>query len=436
MPTPPPAYSASDAAGSSRWFANRVSSLTPGSVRLLHNAGAWESIEHKQPYTHMRVWDASSTDPRASLSFDADSATPVVPGHAPAIAWIVQNHLVQDALAQLVKRTPSISLYNSSKVADIAVDEFTQRPVVTLASGQRIHSQLLVGADGANSKVREFAGIETLGWDYNQHGLVATVRISQNDEHDGVPLDAHSRMPKNDTAWQRFLPTGPIAMLPLAEGYASLVWSTRPDLAARFAKAPAGVFVELVNAAFNNPAQDVEFLAEQILADGSVADTGVDLKAEAAWGLSRAGATSSSAMRPPKVVDVLENSRAPFPLRLRNSTTYIGDRLVLIGDAAHTVHPLAGQGLNLGLADAAALARIVSVAARDGVDVGHSEAVCAAYESERYAAGVGMAGAVDTVGRVFGGDPSSAWAQLRGLGMRVVDSSAVLKRLFVGAASS
>nr|KAJ3419120.1 putative ubiquinone biosynthesis monooxygenase [Polyrhizophydium stewartii] len=303
-------------------FANRASSITPGSARFLQGLGVWDAIEPKQAYTRMVVWDSESD---GRVDFDAYShgagAAAMPEGHGPAIAWMVQNHLIQHQLAECVARTPSIVLFNESKVHSIVRSESSGLPVVSLDRGEPIECQLLVGADGLHSKVREYAGIESIGWDYDQHGIVATLAV----EDDGTG---------NDTAWQRFLPTGPIALLPdvqqLAPGYSSLVWSTKPAIAAKLTKAAPEVFVELVNAAFHNPVADIDFLGSQVQADGSIAD-GVDIAGEASWGRERARGQDSGERMPPRVVGVQPKSRAPFPLRLRNSTSYVYERTALIG---------------------------------------------------------------------------------------------------------
>ncbi|KAH6588239.1 hypothetical protein BASA61_006048 [Batrachochytrium salamandrivorans] len=359
-------------------FANRVSSITPGSARFLN------AIPDKHDYSKMCVWDSSSD---GMMHFEANEAHLTLPDSSPAIGWIVQNHQIQAALAELTQRTPAITLFNSSAVTSISNDNPSCFPSVAFSSGDRFSCQLLIGADGGNSKVREFAGIQSIGWDYDGHGLVATLEI-QNDSN------------CNDTAWQRFLPTGPIAILPLSSTKSSMVWSTTPAIAAKLLKLSDEDFVELVNAALHNPALDVEFALNQILPDGSVSSE-------------------------PK-------SRAAFPLRLRNSTAYTGRRVALIGDAAHTIHPLAGQGLNLGLADAQALSKAIVDAAKHGGDLG-SDVVCDVYARERFAKSLSMLGAVDGVSRVFGGMlPSS----LRGMGMNAINSSDLLKKAFMAMASA
>ncbi|KAJ1332263.1 hypothetical protein BSLG_008922 [Batrachochytrium salamandrivorans] len=224
---------------------------------------------------------------------------------SPAIGWIVQNHQIQAALAELIQRTPAITLFNSSAVTSISNDNPSCFPSVVLGSGDRFSCQLLIGADGGNSK--------------------------------------------------------------LSSTKSSMVWSTTPAIAAKLLKLSDEDFVELVNAALHNPALDVEFALNQILPDGSVSSE-VDLKSEIEWGRLRGAAVGSGQGSPHRVVRVQPKSRAAFPLRLRNSTAYTGRRVALIGDAAHTIHPLAGQGLNLGLADAQALSKAIVDAAKHGGD--------------------------------------------------------------------
>ncbi|KAK6098047.1 putative ubiquinone biosynthesis monooxygenase [Batrachochytrium dendrobatidis] len=397
-------------------FANRVSSITRGSALFLDQIGVWDRILVKHPYTKMHVWDASSD---GVMAFDADSSQVDLKPHGePAIGWIVQNHLIQASLAQIVSQTPSITIFNSSTVTDISADALSGVPTVVLNNGHQFSCQLLVGADGMNSKVREFAGIESIGWDYNMHGLVATLQVDDSASD-------------NDTAWQRFLPTGPIAMLPLAKGYASLVWSTTPHLASLFKKMSDAHFVEFVNCAFHNPLQDLQFACDQLHPDGSIDDS-VNLKDEIAWGLERSsGSESGESRKALRVIGVQPYSRAPFPLRLRNSTSYTSTRTALVGDAAHTIHPLAGQGLNLGLADAQSLCKAIEQGSQHGSDVG-SSSVCEAYGRDRFAKGVGMLAAVDGVARAFGGMIPSA---LRSTGMNLINSSSVVKKTIMNLAS-
>ncbi|KAJ3332518.1 putative ubiquinone biosynthesis monooxygenase, partial [Kappamyces sp. JEL0680] len=173
-------------------YSNRVSSLTPTSVQFLKDLGAWGLIdrERKWPYHTMHVWDAV-----------ADGAIDFKKSSEP-IAHVVENRLLQAALAKVAESLQSVEVFDKEKVESI--ESFDDRPVLTLASGIQITCDLLIGADGPNSKVREFAGIESVGLNYSQHGLVGTVLIEQCD---------------NKAAWQRFLPSGPIALLPVSAAH-------------------------------------------------------------------------------------------------------------------------------------------------------------------------------------------------------------------------
>ena len=236
-----------------------------------------------------------------------------------------------------------------------------------------------MGADGINSPVRAYSKIDSYGWDYNTRAIVATL------------LHPPRTFPSNTTAYQRFLPTGPIAFLPLSPTASSLVWSTTPALAAVLTKADPAILAGMINAAFRLPELSVRFLHGRLLEQPSL--TPEDLRAEIAFreqahAIAPHSAYASAAVNPeqasvgipphgadalpPLVTDIQPGTIASFPLRFRHAEEYIGTRTVLIGDAAHIVHPLAGQGLNLGLGDAAALARCVSTALTLGGDIGTS----------------------------------------------------------------
>ncbi|KAJ3303889.1 putative ubiquinone biosynthesis monooxygenase [Kappamyces sp. JEL0829] len=348
----------------------------------------------------MHVWDAV-----------ADGAIDFKKSSEP-IAHVVENRLLQAALAKVAESLQSVEVFDKEKVESI--ESFDDRPVLTLASGIQIACDLLIGADGPNSKVREFAGIESVGLNYSQHGLVGTVLIEQCD---------------NKAAWQRFLPSGPIALLPLSTTQSSIVWSLTGDLASRLVKLSPDNFCQLLNAAIHNPVQDVQFLLESIDKNG---ETTVDFASEAAWGRDRAGLAQTQSGAP-WVVSVTEGSRAPFPLRMKHATTYSGHRVVLVGDAAHTVHPLAGQGLNLGLADSESLSRLLLQGIQNGQDIGSSQAL-SEYTAERYLHNAGMLMACDGLSRLFTNN-NSVLAGLRSFGLGALNKSAGLKSVFMKIAS-
>jgi 2-octaprenyl-3-methyl-6-methoxy-1,4-benzoquinol hydroxylase/2-octaprenylphenol hydroxylase len=226
------------------------------------------------------------------------------------LGTIVENALVQWSLWQSLLTMGGVELFCPDRVAGL---EYTDgEPVISLASGKTINGSLLVGADGANSAIRKLLGIRQDHWEYGQRGLVAVVRTAT---------------PNDGLAWQRFLEGGPVAFLPLADGTSSIVWSLPEAEAVRL--------MEL---------DESEFLAEL---DNAVAG------GEGHW--------------PDRVLAC--GPRAAFPLTMRLSERYTGNRAVLIGDAAHVVHPLAGQGVNLGLLDAAALVEVLVNARNGGLDI-------------------------------------------------------------------
>ncbi len=227
------------------------------------------------------------------------------------LGTIVENDLVQWSLWQSISMMAGIELYCPDRVAGL--DYADGSPVVVLESGLRLGARLLAGADGANSRIRELLGIGQKHWEYGQTGVVGVVE---------------SAAPNPGVAWQRFLDGGPLAFLPLADGASSIVWSCPEREAARL--------LDL---------DEPSFLAE----------------------LEQAAAGSPDHW--PGKLDRI-GPRAAFPLTMRLSERYCARRAVLLGDAAHVMHPLAGQGVNMGLLDAAALAEVLIDARRAQRDIG------------------------------------------------------------------
>ncbi|KAI9242653.1 MAG: hypothetical protein BYD32DRAFT_402981 [Podila humilis] len=428
-------------------YSNRVSSLTPKSVAFLKRIGVWSELDSSRiaACNGMQVWDGVSG---ARITFDAAhsndrstflqqvfaDAPPPPPssgateqGDQSPLAWMTENLHVQYGLQKQMlahkNRGVQLDIFEKTKVQGInqpSSTDISEWPVITLDNGKKLQTRLLVGADGVNSPVRSFAKIESLGWDYSQFGLVATLEV---DHSFSTALDQGKGV-----AWQRFLPTGPIAMLPLNNGYASLVWSTSPKIAQDLKKLPAQDFCAVVNAAFHASPADLEYLYRSIGPDGQPQ---VDFQKEIEWRASvqelesQAVAHRSKDAKPPKVVAVQENTRAPFPLRMRNSNSYVEDRVVLVGDAAHTVHPLAGQGLNQGLADVECLARVIEQSLLSGSDIGNIHSLTP-YSSERFLPNLAMLGTVDKLSKLYNTDFGPVvWA--RSLGLTAVDNMGPIK---------
>lgn len=338
---------------------SRVSALSRSSERVLMTAGAWERMppERLCPYERMIVWPQSlpSRSPEA-LTFDAAHAG------EPNLGHIVENRLVQwAALAAFEAAGGTVIAAGLSqlRMADSQVEIEAVNP---------LECSLIVGADGARSKVRESAGLHALAESYGQTALVANVR---------------TELPHESSAWQRFLDTGTLAFLPLADGSSSIVWSADENLAASLLAMPQERFEDELRRA-----------SDGVL--GSVR---------------------------------LDTDRVALPLRRLNVERFTANRCALIGDAAHVVHPLAGQGVNLGLLDAAALADCIRDAHLRGEDPG-APGVLRRYERWRKSEIAPMAIAIDAFNRhlAHGVGPLSRLAQ-RGLSW--VNRSDEAKRFFI-----
>ncbi len=272
----------------------RVSAITPASRNLLNNLGVWDAIQHQRvsPFTAMRVRDAAGTD---ALDFNANDIG------EEALGYIVENRLIANCLRAAANGNSDIE-WIESKVQSFSLEQ--EDAIVTLENGQVLLAQLVVGADGVSSLVREQAGIEQSGQEYREQAIVGVVEGS---------------LPNQAIAWQRFTEHDILAFLPLAENLYSIVWSVSDARAS-----------ELLDYS------ETDFCAAlQTLSENHV------------------GAVT------------LVSERAAFPLRGRQAKEYVRPRLALIGDAAHSIHPLAGQGVNLGFQDVAVLCDVLRNSDRD-----------------------------------------------------------------------
>lgn len=333
----------------------RVVGLAPSSIALLDELDVWTSIRAARagPYAHMHVWDGASG---TAIDFDAaDEGRDL-------LGWIVENDLVQWILWQALE-TAGVRRLCPAEVRGFEVRE--DRVTLELADGESLSARLLVAADGAASPLRELAGIATRERDYAQRAVVAHVATER----------VHER-----TAWQHFLPGGPLALLPLADGRSSIVWSLPEEEAQRV--------LALDDAAF-------------------MQELGV-----------------ASDFRLGRIVSTTQ--RAAFPLRLRLAESYQAERFVLLGDAAHAVHPLAGQGVNLGLRDVAELRDVLAEARDAGRDFAAAH-VLRRYARRRQSADTLDARGFDALARIYAWQ-SSPLVAVRGLGVRLLDRLAPLKR--------
>jgi 2-octaprenyl-3-methyl-6-methoxy-1,4-benzoquinol hydroxylase len=319
-----------------RWSAQqrdlRVYAFAPDNAAWLDALGVWRDVHcaRAQPYRRMRVWDAGGG---SELVFDADALA------RSELGWIVEHGLLADRLWQALQAS-GVALHCPARVQACTQEDDGVR--LELDDGTRLSAQLVVAADGAESSLRTLLGIGLDMHDYAQRGLVCYVTPER---------------PHEDTAWQRFLPGGPLALLPCADGDCSIVWSLPEAEAARV-----------------SALDDVAF----------------------GQALDAASAKRLGALR-------VSSPRAAFPLRRQLADAYARGRVVLVGDAAHVVHPLAGQGVNLGLRDVAALASLLADARERRADLAAPQRL-ARWARQRRSENAVAARAFEAINRVYASD--------------------------------
>ena len=330
----------------------RVSAISRASQRALNEAGAWQGVvaRRARPYEAMFVWDGTGD---GQIRFDSADLGEADLGH------IVENRIIQLALLEQIRKLDTVDLYCPSKLANFSIDQ--QQVSVKLDTSEQLSAHLLVGADGAQSKVRELAGIYLKTEDYGQSGLVCVVKTELSHE---------------STAWQRFMPTGPLAFLPLGDGSSSIVWTLPSDKADAVLRLETDAFKEAL-------AQALDYRLGAITAVGA---------------------------------------RAAFPLRGRHAEPYVQERIALVGDAAHTIHPLAGQGVNLGIKDAAELAHQIL---NHPADCGSMQ-VLRAYERARKGENVVTQKTMEGFRLLFGNN-LMPWQVFRNKGLNLVNGMNFLK---------
>ncbi len=337
-------------------FEPRVSAISLASQRLLEQLGAWPRVQAARhcSYREMTVWDGDGT---GRIHFDAAEL------HARSLGTIVENRNVVRALFEELADS-EVAVIDGVRVKSWAHDQG-----VELDDGRRLNARLVVGADGALSRLRQWAGLPTREWDYDQQAIVCTVRTRQSHCY---------------TAWQRFSLTGPLAFLPLAnetgdEHFCSIVWSQDTQEARRLMALDTDSFRRELEMAIERELGEVEAVSK----------------------------------------------RFAFPLRQRHAKDYVADGLVLVGDAAHTIHPLAGQGANLGYGDVRVLLQELERAKRLGL-APDDALVLARYQRRRKGENLTMMAAMEGFKQLFGRDELPVrW--LRNTGMRWLDQLAPVK---------
>jgi 2-octaprenylphenol hydroxylase len=335
----------------------RVFALSRASQRLLTICGVWDSLPAQRvfAYERMCVWDAGGEPQgKGSLTFDCAAIA------EPNLGFIVEGRALQWQCLQAARSAGAVLIEG----AVAAVHSSDADVSIRFRDGRVLRSQLLMAADGPESLTRELLGIETAGHTYHQDALVAHVRTAGS---------------HRNTAWQRFLGSGPLALLPLPDGRSSIVWSTARSEAARLRAMDGKAFGAALTAASGAVLGDCE----------------------------------------------LSTPLASFPLKLQYAAEYVRPRAVLLGDAAHVVHPLAGQGLNLGLLDCAALADVLGQGGGGGYFGEHR--LLRRYERWRRSENLLAAAALDGLERLFAAaNPVSTGLRIAGL--RAVDQMPFVKR--------
>ncbi|MFZ1513246.1 MAG: FAD-dependent monooxygenase [Tabrizicola sp.] len=345
-------------------FDGRAYALAIASVRLLTAIGVWPLVADKaQPILEIKASDGRAGEGAAPffLHFDAAEIEEGPMGH------MLEDRHLYAAFLHAMETVPGITLLSGESVQSQEVEP--SGATVTLASGRRLSAGLLVGCDGRGSGVAARAGIRRIGWGYGQTALVTAIRHER--DHQGI-------------AQQFFMPSGPLAILPLKGGHhSSIVWSEADATAAAIQALPDAGYLETLRPRFG------DFLGE----------------------ISLAG------------------DRFTYPLSLSLAERFIAPRLALVGDAAHGVHPIAGQGLNLGLRDVAALAEVLILARRRGEEPG-SPAALEEYQLWRRFDSTALALGMDAVNRLFSSD-NPLLRLGRDLGMGMVNALPGLRRGFI-----
>ncbi len=342
-------------------FEPRVSAISAASQELLRQLGVWPVLQENRHcnYQRMVVWDAEGT---GRVHFDAAEL------QVPELGTIVENRLLVQALFAGAQAS-TMQIFAAAKVTQWY--EQGRERGVRLADGRSLSATLVIAADGAQSRVRQWVGLPTREWDYGQHAIVCTVRT----EH-----------PHQYTAWQRFASTGPLAFLPLQATtdddtghFCSIVWSQDTLETQRLQKLDDAAFMAELECAIERQLGAVEAVSK----------------------------------------------RFAFPLRQRHAKSYIRPGLALIGDAAHSIHPLAGQGANLGYSDVAVLLDELAKARKRRL-APDDTLLLQRYQRRRKADNLTMMLAMDGFKRLFARDELPVrW--LRNTGMRLFDRAGILK---------
>lgn len=341
----------------------RVSALSLASKKIMQSVGAWEGVLNRRycPFRRMRVWETAG-----DTEFNSDDID------LPELGYIVENRVTQLALLDKLADYDNVELFAPASIKNINYSA-SGKTVLLLADGSELQAKVLVAADGGNSRVRQTVGLGVTSWDYNQHAMVIYVETDYGQQ---------------DITWQRFVPSGPQAFLPLTGNYGSIVWYNSADEVRRLKNLSAEALISEMTATF----PDCLGKIKQVL--------GV----------------------------------ASFPLKRQHAQQYVKAGVALVGDAAHMINPLAGQGVNIGLLDAAALAEVLVEADEKGENIG-DVAVLQRYEKMRRNENLRMMTVMDAFYRIFSNNilPMKFFRNLGlGLAERISPLKSKVMRMAIG----
>ncbi|CAM3843907.1 3-demethoxyubiquinol 3-hydroxylase [Rahnella bruchi] len=332
----------------------RISAIGCASVRFLQKLGAWEAVEKMRsvPYRRLETWEVDGSD----VKFDAQSLG------LPELGFMVENRVLQLALWQQFDVLPNLTRFCPAKLRHLLQHD-DQTWSLQLTTGELLHTKLVIAADGANSLVRQLAGIGVDGWEYRQHCML---------------INVETETPDQDVTWQQFFPSGPRAFLPLFGHQASLVWYDSPQRIR---------YLKTLN---------MQQLTTEVMQ-----------------------------AFPARLGNIKAISAGAFPLVRRHAQRYVLPGLALVGDAAHTINPLAGQGVNLGYRDVEALLSVLEKA-RDHDEAWSSEKVLLRYQRQRRLDNLLMQSGMDLFYTAFSNDLAPVKV-LRNLALMTAQRAGALK---------
>ncbi len=338
----------------------RCSAINGASKKIMQSLDVWEAIctQGVSPYQKMHVWDASGF---GEITFDANDVA------KPELGHIIENRVMLKALWEKALDTANVKLIVPGQPVSYSLkDTHCELTLESASEHKTISATVILGADGAHSWLRDNAKIDTQGWSYQQSAIVAVLE---------------TEVPHQKTAWQRFLPEGPLAFLPLANpNLCSIVWTASPESNAKRLQLEEQAFCEEAGQHFD--------------------------------------------YRLGKIISV--NERRSFPLEMQHAKQYVKERIALLGDAMHVIHPLAGLGVNLGFQDALSLIEILSLAKEKNEDLGAYQ-VLRRYERARKGPVISMIALMEGFKRLFASQ-SSIMIGLRSLGLNATDSLPYVKQ--------